>query len=230
MLETLRTLQRTRAHPLRAPRGAPRPGAARLRRRAPARVAWRPRVRAPHPARGHLLRGVEKVPEGATYCALCSRLRRGVLYNAAHVAGLHEDRAGAPPRRRHRDAAAQPALRGQDRGDAGAAGRTTGAHVVIRPMIYCAEETLAAYAAARLPHPPVQPLRLAETAQRKQVKALLNALEAEHPGVKGRCSRRWATCARRSSSTARWRRSPKTSRSPRAARASATGGCACSEE
>jgi tRNA 2-thiocytidine biosynthesis protein TtcA len=60
-----------------------------------------------------------------------------------------------------------------------------GRNTVIRPMIYCAEETLAAFAAAR--GYPILPCNLCgsqETAQRKRVKALLNTLEAEHAGVK----------------------------------------------
>jgi tRNA 2-thiocytidine biosynthesis protein TtcA len=128
---------------------------------------------------------VEKVPEGSTYCSLCSRLRRGILYNAATRLGCTKIALG-----HHRDdsietlllnlffsgrIAAMPARLVSD----------DGAHVVIRPMIYCAEETLAAYAKERAF--PILPCNLCgsqENAQRKQVKALLTRLEAEHPGVK----------------------------------------------
>jgi tRNA 2-thiocytidine biosynthesis protein TtcA len=128
---------------------------------------------------------IDKVAEGATYCALCSRLRRGVLYNAAQSLGCTKIALG-----HHRDdaietlmlnllfagkVAAMPArLRSDD-------GRNT----VIRPMIYCAEETLAAYAQER--GFPILPCNLCgsqETAQRKRIKALLGGLEAEHPGIK----------------------------------------------
>ena len=129
---------------------------------------------------------MEKVPEGATYCSLCSRLRRGVLYNAAQSLGCTKIALG-----HHRDdaietlmlnllfagkVAAMPAKLVSD----------DGRNTVIRPMIYCAEETLAAYAAERVF--PILPCNLCgsqETAQRKRVKAMLGALEAEHPGVKG---------------------------------------------
>ncbi len=128
---------------------------------------------------------VERVPEGATYCSLCSRLRRGILYGTATKLGCTRIALG-----HHRDdaietlmlnlffsgrVAAMPARLVSD----------DGAHVVIRPLIYCAEETLAAYAKARAF--PILPCNLCgsqETAQRKQVKALLARLEAEHPGVK----------------------------------------------
>src|SRR6185369_4991474 len=57
-----------------------------------------------------------------------------------------------------------------------------GAHVVIRPLIYCAEESLARFAAARAF--PILPCNLCGSqseAQRKQMKAMLGRLEAEHP-------------------------------------------------
>lgn len=128
---------------------------------------------------------VDKVPEGATYCALCSRLRRGVLYRAAAELGCTKIALG-----HHRDdaietlllnlffagkVAAMPArLRSDD-----------GTNVVIRPMIGCAEEWLAEYAVER--GFPILPCNLCGSqaqAQRRQVKALLGRLEAGHPGVK----------------------------------------------
>ena len=92
----------------------------------------------------------EKIPEGKTYCSLCSRLRRGVLYSAARRAGLQQDRARTSPRRCARDPAAQSVL---------FAGKLCampprlvsddGRHVVIRPLITCAESDLAALADER---------------------------------------------------------------------------------
>lgn len=127
----------------------------------------------------------DKVPEGSTYCSLCSRLRRGILYRVATELGCNKIALG-----HHRDdaietlmlnlffagkVAAMPARLVSD----------DGAHVVIRPLIYCAEETLAAFAVER--GYPILPCNLCgsqSTAQRKQVKALLAQLEGDHPGVK----------------------------------------------
>ena len=129
---------------------------------------------------------VDRVAEGSTYCSLCSRLRRGILYSAATRLGCTKIALG-----HHRDDAIETLLLNlffSGRVAAMPARLTSddGAHVVIRPLIYCAEETLAAYATAR--RFPILPCNLCgsqETAQRKQVKALIARLEGEHPGVKG---------------------------------------------
>ncbi|MEZ4389703.1 MAG: tRNA 2-thiocytidine(32) synthetase TtcA [Polyangiales bacterium] len=128
---------------------------------------------------------MEKVPEGATYCSLCSRLRRGVLYNAAMSLGCTKIALG-----HHRDDAIETLLlnllfAGKIAAMPARLVSDDGRNTVIRPMIHCAEETLAAFAQAR--GYPILPCNLCgsqETAQRKRVKALLGSLEAEHAGIK----------------------------------------------
>lgn len=128
---------------------------------------------------------IDKVTEGKTYCSLCSRLRRGILYNAADDLRCNKIALG-----HHRDdsietlmlnlffagkLAAMPAKLKTD----------DGRHTVIRPLIYCAEEELASYAVER--EFPILPCNLCGSqtnAQRKQIKALLNEWESNHPQLK----------------------------------------------
>jgi tRNA 2-thiocytidine biosynthesis protein TtcA len=123
------------------------------------------------------------VPEGKTMCGLCSRLRRGALYQHAERAGFTRIALG-----HHRDdmvetlflnmfyhsalKAMPPKLQSDD-----------GKHVLIRPLAYCKESDLAEY--AELKAFPIMPCNLCgsqETLQRKAIKQMLHEWERKHPG------------------------------------------------
>jgi len=127
----------------------------------------------------------ETVPEGRTPCSMCARLRRAILYRLADEFGCTKIALG-----HHRDDAIETLLLNLFFGGKLAAmpARLTsddGAHVVIRPLIYCAEKDLADFAASR--KVPILPCNLCGSlpnAQRKQMKSLLTKMEAEHPNLR----------------------------------------------
>jgi tRNA 2-thiocytidine biosynthesis protein TtcA len=123
------------------------------------------------------------VPEGKTMCGLCSRLRRGALYNFAEREGFTKIALG-----HHRDdivetlflnlfhhstlKAMPPKLLSDD-----------GKHVVIRPLAYCNERDIADYAQQQ--QFPIMACNLCgsqETLQRKLIKQMLCEWEHECPG------------------------------------------------
>ena len=127
----------------------------------------------------------DKIPEGKTYCSLCSRLRRGILYRAAGELGCNKIALG-----HHRDDALETLLLNLFFGGKLATmppklTSDDGRFVVIRPLAYVAEADLAAFAAER--RFPILPCKLCgsqDEAQRKQMKALLTELEEKHPNLR----------------------------------------------
>jgi tRNA 2-thiocytidine biosynthesis protein TtcA len=127
----------------------------------------------------------EKIPEGKTFCSLCSRLRRGILYRVAREMGCTKIALG-----HHRDDVLQTLLlnlffAGQLAAMPPKLVADEGRHVVIRPLVYCAEEEILAYS-ERMAFP-ILPCDLCgsqDNLQRKIVGRMIDDLEAQHPGIK----------------------------------------------
>lgn len=123
------------------------------------------------------------VPEGKTTCGLCSRLRRGTLYGFAQEIGATKIALG-----HHRDdivetlflnmfhagrlKAMPPKLLSDDK-----------RNIVIRPLAYCRETDLTAYAEhKRFPIIPCNLCGSQENLQRQVVKQMLAEWDKKHPG------------------------------------------------
>ena len=123
------------------------------------------------------------IPEGKTTCGLCSRLRRGTLYGFAETIGANKIALG-----HHRDdiietlflnmfhggklKAMPPKLLSDDK-----------KHVLIRPLSYCKEKDIEAFAHAK--EFPIIPCNLCgsqENLQRQNIKMMLHTWEKEQPG------------------------------------------------
>ncbi|HEY8431872.1 MAG TPA: tRNA 2-thiocytidine(32) synthetase TtcA [Sandaracinaceae bacterium] len=126
-----------------------------------------------------------KLEDGATYCSLCSRLRRGILYSAAERLGCNKIALG-----HHRDDALETFLMNlffSGRLQAMPARYRTncGRFEVIRPLIECEEDRIAAFAKEQ--GFPILPCNLCGSQQglkREAMAELLASLEARFPNVR----------------------------------------------
>ncbi len=127
----------------------------------------------------------DKVPEGKTMCSLCSRLRRGILYDKASQLGVTKIALG-----HHREDVLETfflnlffsgkleTMPAKFRTD-------DDRHTVIRPLAYCKEQDIIDYAAFR--NFPIIPCNLCgsqENMQRKAIKKMLAHWEMQFPNRK----------------------------------------------
>ncbi len=125
----------------------------------------------------------DKIADDKTYCGLCSRLRRGILYNYADSIGANKIALG-----HHRDdivetlflnmfhggklKAMPPKLLSDDK-----------RNVVIRPLAYCKEAEISRF--AELMVFPIIPCNLCgsqDNLQRQSIKAMLQQWDRDNPG------------------------------------------------
>lgn len=123
------------------------------------------------------------IPEGKTTCSLCSRLRRGVLYRVASELGATRIALG-----HHRDDILQTLFlnmffAGKLKAMPPKLVSDDGRHVVIRPLAYCRESDLEAWAKIRqFPIIPCDLCGSQPNLQRQQVKQMLREWEKRYPG------------------------------------------------
>jgi tRNA 2-thiocytidine biosynthesis protein TtcA len=123
------------------------------------------------------------IPEGKTTCSLCSRLRRGVLYRVAGELGATKIALG-----HHRDDILQTLFLnmffgGKMKAMAPKLVSDDGRNIVIRPLAYCRESDLEAWAEVRAF--PIIPCNLCGSQpnlQRQQVKQMLQDWDKRFPG------------------------------------------------
>jgi tRNA 2-thiocytidine biosynthesis protein TtcA len=123
------------------------------------------------------------IAPGKTTCSLCSRLRRGILYRVATELGATKIALG-----HHRDDILETFFlnlffAGKNKAMPPKLVSDDGKHIVIRPLAYCRERDLAAWAEVRaFPIIPCDLCGSQQQLQRKQVKLMLNDWEKRFPG------------------------------------------------
>lgn len=126
----------------------------------------------------------DKIPEGNTYCSLCSRLRRGIIYTYAEANGFNKIALG-----HHRDDLIRTLLmsilyNGEIRSMPPKLLSDNKRHIVIRPLVYCQEADIIQFAQEQ--QFPIIPCNLCgsqENLARQRVKVLIDGLARENAKV-----------------------------------------------
>jgi len=125
------------------------------------------------------------VPEGDTECSVCSRLRRGVLYNLAV-----EEKCSKIALGHHADDIIQTFLlniffEGKPRGMPPLLKSEDGRNTVMRPLAYCWESDIEPFAAfQKYPIIPCGICGSLEDLKRKRMRRLLDSMEKESPNIR----------------------------------------------
>ncbi len=126
----------------------------------------------------------EKIPEGQTYCSLCSRLRRGIIYRYAEKHGFNKIALG-----HHRDDLIRTLLmsifyNGEVRSMPPKLLTDNKKHIVIRPLAYVQEKDIVQYATERkFPIIPCNLCGAQENLARVRIRKLIDTLTEENPKI-----------------------------------------------
>lgn len=127
----------------------------------------------------------KRIPDGKTYCSMCSRLRRGILYNTAQSLGCTKVALG-----HHRDDAIETLMlnmmfNGSLSAMPAKLVSDDSRNTVIRPLLYSSERDIAKYAAQlRFPIIPCNLCGSQDNLWRQQVKQMLDDIEERAPKVR----------------------------------------------
>lgn len=126
----------------------------------------------------------EKIPENKTFCSLCSRLRRGIIYNYAKEHGFNKIALG-----HHRDDLIETLLMstlysGEIKSMPPKLLTDDKQHIVIRPLAYCQEKDIIEY--QKIKQYPLIPCNLCGSQTnltRVRIKKLIKDLAKENPKI-----------------------------------------------